>query len=303
MAGQVAYGKRMIRDQIVDRVRPLLAQLPVERFRNPPPLVTVLRLSGVIGRLGPVRAGLTLAGLEKAIERAFGPSNVQAVALVVNSPGGSPVQAALIARRIRQFAEEKKVPVVAFAEDVAASGGYWLAAAADEIFADENSIVGSIGVISAGFGFHSVIEKLGVERRVHTAGRRKAMLDPFRAESPEDVARLKSIQSDIHANFKEHLRARRGERLKAPEADVFEGDIWSGRQALAMGVIDGLGDVRTVMRERYGDNVRLRPIPTAPRGLFRRRLALRRPAADAEAVAGRLLAALEEWAHWKRFGL
>ena len=293
----------MIRERLSNLVQPLLAQLPFERFRNPPPIVTVLRLNGVIGRMGPLRGGMTAAGLDRAIQRAFASSKIKAVALVINSPGGSPVQSALIAGRIRQLAEEKEIPVVAFAEDVAASGGYWLATAGDEIYADENSIVGSIGVVSASFGFADLMARHGVERRVHTAGQRKAMLDPFMAEAPEDVVRLKAIQSDVHQSFKEQVRRRRGDRIKAPDEDLFEGDIWTGKQALDLGLIDGLGDVRTVMRARFGDKVRLRDIPIETRSLLRRRLGVSRSPRTAETLAADLLAALDEWALWKRFGL
>ena len=279
-----------------------LAYLPVREFRDPAPLVTVLRLTGVIGRLGPVGTGMTLAGFERAIERAFKGRNLVTVALAVNSPGGSPVQSALIAGRIRQLADEKQVPVVAFAEDVAASGGYWLACAADEIFADRNSIIGSIGVISASFGFAQTIRRLGVERRVHVAGRRKGMFDPFREERPEDIARLESIQSDMHESFKDMVRARRGERLQGTDEELFEGDVWTGNQALSLGLVDGIGDLRTVMRERFGERVRLRPV--IPRqGALRRRFS-GAPAAGHEARhVAEALAALEEWGHWKRFGL
>jgi signal peptide peptidase SppA len=270
--------------------------IPFLRRRGP--TVGVLRLAGVIGGGGPLRAAaLNLEGLDKSIERAFAIRGLSAVALAVNSPGGSPVQSALIARRIRQLADEKQVKVIAFAEDVAASGGYWLACAADEIFAEDSSILGSIGVISAGFGFSDLLRRHGVERRVHAAGARKGMLDPFQDEDPDDVVRLKVIQADIHEIFKQHVRARRGDRLTGAEDEIFNGDIFSGKQALALGLIDGLGDMRTVLRQRYGDKVRLRPV-VQRRSLLRRRFGL-----DARAAAGEAIAAVEEWAHWKRFGL
>jgi signal peptide peptidase SppA len=270
--------------------------IPFLRRRGP--TVGVLRLAGVIGGGGPLRAAaLNLEGLDKSIERAFSIRGLSAIALAVNSPGGSPVQSALIARRIRQLADEKQVKVIAFAEDVAASGGYWLACAADEIFAEDSSILGSIGVISAGFGFSDLLRRHGVERRVHAAGARKGMLDPFQDEDPDDVVRLKVIQADIHEIFKQHVRARRGDRLTGAEDEIFNGDIFSGKQALALGLIDGLGDMRTVLRQRYGDKVRLRPV-VQRRSLLRRRFGL-----DARAAAGEAIAAVEEWAHWKRFGL
>ena len=278
------------------------------RRRKDAPLVSVLRLAGVIGRVGPVRGGgITLASMEKAIDRAFAPRRLAAVALSVNSPGGSPVQSALIAGRIRARADERGVPVLAFAEDVAASGGYWLACAGDEIFADENSIVGSIGVIAAGFGFSDLIARHGVERRVHTAGERKGMLDPFRPENPEEVERLRAVQRDMHESFVSHVRARRGRRLREREDVLFSGEFWTGRKAIELGLVDGLGDLRGVLRDRFGERVRIRPVAVR-RGL-RRRLGLGvldgAPAAgmDAGAIGSEILAALDEWAMWKRYGL
>jgi signal peptide peptidase SppA len=278
----------------------VLARLPWVGAR--PPAVNVVRLSGAIGGIGPLRGGLTLTGLERTIERAFVAGRPAAVALAVNSPGGSAAQSALIARRIRQLAAEKKVPVLAFAEDVAASGGYWLACAADEIYAEEASILGSIGVISASFGFEDAIARLGIERRLHATGPRKGMLDPFRPEQADDVARLHGIQADIFESFKDHVRARRAGRLKADEATLFDGAVWSGREALALGLIDGLGDMRTVLRARFGDKVRLRPIAARPSRL--RRL-MPWTAAEDRAAAWTLgtLAAVEEWSLWRRFGL
>ena len=276
------------------------------RRRKAAPVVSVLRLAGIIGRVGPVRAGnLTLANMERAIDRAFAPKRLAAVALAVNSPGGSPVQSALIAGRIRARADERGVPVLAFAEDVAASGGYWLACAGDEIFADENSIVGSIGVIAAGFGFVELIARHGVERRVHTAGARKGMLDPFRPENPVEVERLREVQRDMHESFIAHVRARRGRRLKGDDEVLFSGEFWSGRRATALGLVDGLGDLRGILRDRFGERVRIRPVAVR-RGL-RRRLGLGTGAGfggiDAGAMGAELLAALDEWAMWKRFGL
>ena len=265
------------------------------------PVVAVLRLTGVIGAIGPLRGGLTLVGLAEALERAFALRNLKAVALAVNSPGGSAVQSALIAKRIRDLAAEKEVPVVAFVEDVAASGGYWLACAADEIFADESSILGSIGVISAGFGFAALLERFGVERRVHVAGARKGMLDPFRAELPEDVARLEALQRDIHDNFKAVVRGRRGARLKADDETLFNGDIWTGRRALELGLIDGIGDLRATLRARFGDKVRLRPVG-AEGAWLRRRLRLGAAAREG-GWARELVAALAERELWSRYGL
>jgi signal peptide peptidase SppA len=288
--------------------RRLLARLPVERFRHPPPVVAVVPLRGVIGQIGPFRRGLALAGLAGLLERAFRLDDARAVALLINSPGGAAVQSALIAGRIRALADEHKRPVFAFAEDVAASGGYWLATAADEIFADESSIVGSIGVISASFGFPDALNRLGIERRVYAAGAHKNALDPFLPEQPEEVAHLRRLQEEVHDAFRRQVEARRGDRLQGDRDELFSGRYWSGRSALALGLIDGLGDVRSVMRQRFGDKVRLRLVEDGRRW-WQRRLGWPRTAATPTTadIAGQatsaLLGAIEERALWARFGL
>ncbi len=287
-------------------LRSLLARLPVARFKHPPPVVGVVRLAGIIGGLGPLRGGMTLAGLDTVIERAFKLPPLEAVALSINSPGGSPAQSDLICRRIRDLAEEKEVRVFAFCEDVAASGGYWLACAGDEIYARETSILGSIGVISTGFGFPELLQRWGVERRIHTAGDKKSMLDPFQAETPKDVARLKGIQKDLHESFQALVRERRGERLKGGEKALFSGEFWTGKKALELGLVDGIGELRQVMRARYGERVVLKRLDAA-RPWWRRRFGMAgvgpplRPEPQ-DWVAG-LLAAVEERALWSRFGL
>lgn len=266
-----------------------LAGLPV------PPTVRVLRLSGAIG-MG--RRGLSLEMLAGDIDRAFAPDGLAAVALSINSPGGSPVQSSLIAARIRALSAEKSVPVLAFVQDVAASGGYWLAAAADEIVADPCSIVGSIGVVSAGFGFTGLLDKLGIDRRVHTAGTSKAMLDPFQEEKPEDVAHLKGLQADMHEQFKQWVRTRRAGRLQAGEEELFNGAFWTGRRALELGLVDRLGDLRSVLRDRFGDKVDIRVVnPARPRGLGRL-IGL-----DAGDMADGIADAAIERAAFARFGL
>lgn len=284
------------------RMRALLARLPIERFRHPPPVVAVVSLRGIIGSLGPLRRGLSLPSLAPSLERAFRLSEVKAVALAINSPGGAAVQSALIATRIRALAEEHKVPVLAFAEDVAASGGYWLATAADEIYADESSIIGSIGVISASFGFPDALKRLGIERRVYTAGVHKNPLDPFLPEQPDEVEHLKRLQADVHDAFRRQVRGRRGDRLKGDEGDLFSGRFWSGRAALELGLIDGIGDLRGVMRDRFGDKVRLRVVDDGRRW-WQRRLGLPRTAGLAAEAASEVMAAIEERAQWNRFGL
>ena len=277
----------------------------LRKIVSPPPLVSVIRLYGAIGVGGPLGRTLDDAGLAGTIHRAFEGRKLAAVALAINSPGGSPVQSALIAARIRRLAAEKEVPVFAFCEDVAASGGYWLACAADEIHADANAIVGSIGVVSAGFGLQEAIARLGVERRVHTAGSRKALLDPFRPEDPDDVARLKHIQRGIHDNFIAHVRQARGDRLKGESEALFSGDIWLAGEAQALGLIDGIGHLVPVMKARFGEDVRF--VVAEPRRSLLQRLGApgigQAAATGAEALAEGSLAALERRALWARYGL
>ena len=271
----------------------------------PPPRVNVLRLAGIIADSNsPLRGGLSLNALAGPIEQAFKGRNLKAVALAINSPGGSPVQSALIARRLREKAEEAEVPLIAFCEDVAASGGYWLACAADEIYADENSIVGSIGVVSSSFGFQEAIAKLGIERRLYTAGEKKVLLDPFQEADPKDVERLKGIQKEMHEAFKTLVRERRGGRLKGGEETLFSGAFWTGRTALEHGLIDGLADLRGELRRRYGKELQLRKVERK-KGLIPRRLGMEAGFAfpEPERWGAGLLAAAEQRALWSRFGL
>jgi len=244
-------------------LKKVLGRIPLLRkFGDAPPIVPVVRMSGVIAESQRFSNALNLAGVAQDLQKAFSVSDAPAVAIVINSPGGSPVQSGLIFSRIRSLAEEKEKAVLIFTEDVAASGGYLIALAGDEIFVHEASVVGSIGVISAGFGFVELIEKIGVERRVYTAGESKSMLDPFRPEKEEDIDRLKALQTDIHEYFKSLVRARRGDKLKAPRKQLFSGEVWVGKKAVSAGLVDGVGDIRSVLRERYGDDVRL-PIVNA----------------------------------------
>lgn len=276
-------------------------------FPSRVPNVAVLRLSGVISPSGrPFSGSLNLASLEAPIQQAFSLRGVKAVALSINSPGGSPVQSALIARRVRSLAREKELPVFAFIEDIAASGGYWLACAADEIFAEPSSIVGSIGVVSAGFGFQDAMKRLGIERRVYTQGKHKAILDPFKPEDPEDIERLKLLQQDIFQDFKDHVRERRGKRLKGDDDILFNGDVWTGGRAEEMGLVDGLGDLRTVLRDRFGERVRLRAVG-ASKSWFRRRLGFALSSPDGldshEAFVNGIVNVLEARALWARYGI
>jgi serine protease SohB len=271
-------------------------------------VIPVLRLSGTIGAATPLRQGLTIAGCATALERAFSVKGAPAVVLQINSPGGSPVQSRLIYERIRSLAKKKNKKVYAFAEDVAASGGYMIACAADEIYADGSSLIGSIGVLSSGFGFVHLIHKLGVERRVYTAGENKFQLDPFRPEKPEEIKRLKRIQEIVHQDFIALVKESRGSRLTAGDDSLFTGEFWSGRQALELGLIDGIMDMRTKMRALYGEDVRLKLISTE-RSLFRRRTGVGMSFSGTEygvsfakGLADDLISALEERAIWARFG-
>lgn len=253
------------------------------------PTVAVIRLQGQIVNSG---RGLDDASLGPVIEKAFGRGKPVAVALEINSPGGSPVQSSLIGARIRRLAEEKGIPVFAFVEDVAASGGYWLACAADEIFVDRTSMVGSIGVISANFGLDELIGKYGVERRVHTAGKSKSFLDPFRAENPDDVKRLRGWLEEIHQVFIETVKTRRGAKLADNDA-LFTGEVWIGQSGVDVGLADGIGHMVPVLKDRFGDKVRLR------RYGQKRSLAQRFGAQ----IVGDAVAGIEERAAYARFGL
>jgi len=267
------------------------------------PIVPTLRLSGAIGAVTPFRSGLAMSNVAQMLERAFSMPGAKAVAIVINSPGGSAAQSHLIFKRIRSLAEEKKLPVFAFVEDAAASGGYMIACAADEIYADPASIVGSIGVVSAGFGFQELIARIGVERRVHTAGENKAMLDPFRPENPEDVARLKGLQRRIHEVFVELVRTRRGEKLNDSYEDLFSGAFWVGAEAVDLGLVDGLGDIRSVLRQRFGENVQFRMIEPARPPLLARLIGRRAVTGGSLLDPAEIVGALEERAAWARLGL
>ncbi|MGX1324900.1 signal peptide peptidase SppA [Bradyrhizobium sp. USDA 377] len=285
----------------------LMQYLPA-RFRPGTAVVPVVRLSGVIGAVTPLRPGMTLAGVARILERAFSYRNAKAVALVINSPGGSPVQSRQIFLRIKQLAVEKKLPVLVFVEDVAASGGYMIACAGDEIFCDPSSILGSIGVVGGSFGFQDAIKRLGVERRLYTAGTHKAMLDPFLPENPDDVAKLKAIQREIHQIFIALVKESRGERLKGSDDTLFTGEYWAGDSSVALGLADGIGDLRSTLRARYGEKV-LTPVIAQPTGLLSGLLGRKSPGAGQlsalESMAGLpddLISAVETRAIWAKFG-
>jgi signal peptide peptidase SppA len=272
-------------------------------------VVPVVRLSGVIGAVTPLRPGMTLAGVAKTLERAFAVKNAKAVALVINSPGGSPVQSRQIYLRIRQLAQEKKLPVLVFVEDVAASGGYMIACAGDEIFCDPSSILGSIGVVGGSFGFTDLIRKIGVERRLYTSGEHKATLDPFLPENPDDVARLKALQREIHATFIALVKQSRGARLKSEDSYLFTGEYWAGERSVALGLADAVGDLRATLRARFGDKVRtpvIAPSSGLLSGLLGRKSAGAGTLAALDGIRGLpddLISALEARAIWAKFGL
>ncbi|MBJ7535504.1 S49 family peptidase [Rhodomicrobium vannielii ATCC 17100] len=281
---------------------------PGNLFSSGRTTIPVVRLSGAIGAASPLRQGLTLSGCATALDRAFATKG-PAVILQINSPGGSPVQSRLIYDRIVALKEEHDKKVYAFCEDVAASGGYMIACAADEIYADGSSIVGSIGVISAGFGFVHLIHKLGIDRRVYTSGENKMQLDPFRPEKPEEISRLKRLQAIVHEDFIALVKESRGDRIANSGGNLFTGEFWAGRQALELGLIDGIIDLRAKMRSEYGDKVRLKLISTE-RGFFRRKAGVGVSVSGtgmgisfAQGFADDLISALEERAIWARFGL
>src|ERR1700682_3128144 len=277
------------------------------RLRRGTAVVPVVRLSGLIGAVTPLRPGMSLAGVARTLERAFAMKNARAVALVINSPGGSPVQSRQIYLRIRQLAAEKKLPVLVFVEDVAASGGYMIACAGDEIFCDPSSIMGSIGVVGGSFGFQELIKKVGVERRLYTAGAHKAMLDPFLPENPDDVARVKALQREIHAIFIALVKQSRGGRLKGADDVLFTGEYWAGETSVSLGLADAIGDLRSTLRARYGDKV-LTPVIAPSTGMLSGLLGRRSAGtlASLENVSGlpeELISALESRAIWGKFGV
>ena len=276
------------------------------RFRRSEVTIPVIQLQGMIMSGGSqFRPALNLATVSPLLNKAFADKRALAVAISINSPGGSAVQSRLIFRRIRDLAKEKDKQVLVFVEDLAASGGYMVACAGDEIIADPSSIVGSIGVVAAGFGFPDMLKKIGVQRRVYTAGKNKVTLDPFQTEKKADVDHLKALQMEVHETFIDLVKERRGDKL-AEDDDLFTGMFWSGVRGKELGLVDGLGDMCSTLKERFGDKTRLRLI-TMPRGLFGRRV----PGAAAGGFSGQIAAATvsglveaaEERALWGRYGL
>ena len=297
-------GDRLGWSSLTDRV---MEWIPA-RLRRGAAVVPVVRLSGLIGAVTPLRPGMSLAGVARTLERAFSMKNAKAVALVINSPGGSPVQSRQIYLRIRHLAAEKKLPVLVFVEDVAASGGYMIACAGDEIFCDPSSIMGSIGVVGGTFGFQDLIKRIGVERRLYTAGEHKGMLDPFLPENPEDVTRIKAIQREIHALFIALVKQSRGARLKATDDVLFTGEYWAGETSVSLGLADAVGDLRSTLRARYGDKV-VTPVVAPSTGLLSGLLGRKSAGAGTLApldgftgLPDELISALESRAIWAKFG-
>ena len=262
--------------------------------------IPVIKLSGVIGQGGMLKSGLNISALNKIIEKAFAIKKAPAVSLVINSPGGSPTQSSLIAKKIRLLANKKKIKVYAFVEDVAASGGYWLACAADEIYIDKNSIIGSIGVISPGFGFVQMIKKLGIERRVYTSGKSKSFLDPFQNIKKEDLKRLQEIQEQIHQNFIDHVKKSRGKKIKGKDSEIFNGLFWVGDKAIKLGLADGIGHIEEVLKNKFGEKTKIRIIEQKKSFLQKK---LSSSLSNKLIDSSELIDALEERSYWSRFGL
>ncbi|MEY3106680.1 MAG: putative protease sohB, partial [Pseudomonadota bacterium] len=279
----------------------LCDKIPCLKCFGSAPVVAVLHLHGVIGSGGYMKSGLSFDNLDEQITKAFKIAKLKAVVLSINSPGGSPVQSELIYKRIRQLSIEKNIKVLAFVQDVAASGGYFLSLAADEIFVSANSIVGSIGVISSGFGFQETIKKLGIERRVYTQGKNKSVLDPFSPEKSSDVEIIKNIQSDIHQSFKDLVTERRGEKLDVDTDLLFSGEFWSGKKALELGLVDGIGNMHEVIELRFGRDIVYRKM-TGQSSWLKRKLGI-----SVQGMGQDLVSAasdkLEEKLLWNRFGL
>ncbi len=259
--------------------------------------IPTLRLSGVIGQAGFLKTGLSLSSLDKQITKLFTDKKSPAVALIINSPGGSPTQSALIAKRIIDLGKIKKKKIIAFVEDVAASGGYWLACAADEIYIDQNSIVGSIGVISPGFGFVNLLKKIGVERRVYTSGKSKSFLDPFKLEKKEDIIRLKKIQEQIHENFISYVKSRRGKKLKQKNYnEIFSGLFWVGQKAIDLGLVDGLGHINEIIENKFGKKAKIKIIE-------QKKSFLQKKFSSSLISTDELFEKIEEKFFWSRYGL
>ncbi len=278
-----------------------LIQKFCQKLLNKNPNIALINLSGVIGKGGKIESGINIDNTNPLLEKAFATKNLKAVAININSPGGSPVQSELIFQRIRELSLEKKIPVFTFAQDVAASGGYFILLAGDEIFAHNASIIGSIGVISAGFGFEELIKKIGVERRIYAQGKNKSILDPFSPENPESIAILKAAQKDCYESFRELVKTTRGEKLKRSDEELFNGAFWSGKTAKDIGLIDDVVDMRTLLKSKFGDKIKFINIETKKKGIIKELLSSK--INFSSNLTTNLLDKIEERSSWNRFGL
>jgi len=260
----------------------------------------VIKLTGVIGQAGMLKSGLTLSSVGKLIEKAFSNKKCPAVSLLINSPGGSPTQSSLIAKKIKSLAKKNNTKVYAFVEDVAASGGYWLACAADEIYVDENSILGSIGVISPGFGFVQMLKKLGIERRVYTSGKDKSFLDPFQDAKKDDIKRLKDIQDKIHKNFINHVKKSRGNKIKSPDKNIYNGHFWIGDDAVKLGLADGIGDIESILKSKFGKQIKIKIIEQK-KSFIQKKISSSIDLKNLNFYD--IIDAFEEKSYWSRFGM
>ena len=261
-------------------------------------IIPHIRLSGVIGSAGRFKQGIDFSGQQEIIKKAFSFKKAKNIAISINSPGGSPVQSHLIHDYIRQLAKKNEKKVIVFAEDVAASGGYLIACAGDEIYANSSSIVGSIGVISASFGFQEAIKKIGIQRRVYTAGKNKSTLDPFKEEKVEDIERIKKLQLELHSDFIEVVKKSRGSKLKDPEKNnTFTGEFWSGSTSMKLGLIDGIGNAEQILREKFGDDIVIKNLEK------QKSFIAKKLSSSIDNQIDNIAGVIEERALWQKFGL
>ncbi len=293
--------KVTLQRQPAGKLDQLLSLLYLNNLFSNKNIVSVINLSGVIGKSEITKSGLSLNLLNDSIEKAFSFNKLVAVCLIINSPGGSPVQSELIANRIIQLSLEKKVPVYSFVEDVAASGGYWLACAGNEIYASKSSIIGSIGVISSSFGLHKAIDKLGIDRRVYTQGNNKSILDPFLPEKENDVKIIKNIQKQIHNHFIDYIKTRRGNKIKKEDKIIYNGEFWAGQQALEYGLIDGIDNIYNFLNTKYGDSIRIEHI-SIKQNWFKKKLGLAIETAT-EKLVSKSINAIEHKAFTDKYNL
>ena len=266
--------------------------------------IPVVYMSGIIGNIGGLRKGITLTSVEDLLEKAFNIKKSAAVAIIINSPGGSPVQSSLIYKRIKKLAKKNKTKVIFFVEDVAASGGYYIACAGDEIYVDENSIVGSIGVIYTSFGFDKLIKKYGIERRIFTTGKYKSILDSFQKQKLSDVKKLKSIQTEIFKNFKDIVLKSRIKKINKKNKNIFSGSFWTGKEAIKLGLVDGIGDLKTIMEKKFGEKLRyvsIKPKKSFLKGILSKSF-YSKDLLDTKKIINDMMTYMESRNIWGRYG-